>query len=344
MGNASQPAGTPLIPRKLQRGDQIRVLALSRSLGGVLKSSKLSETDIDFATNRLESLGLRVSFGEHAFECNEHLTAPIEARLDDLRAALNDVSVRGIMAVTGGIGAVQLLEGLDFNLFKSYPKILCGYSDMAYLCNAVYARAGLVTYYGPHFTSFMMRTGAEYTLQYFQACLFQAEPIDVLPAREWSDDGWSSEQEKRTFLPNEGWWPINGGAAEGTIVGGSSFCLNMMQGSKYFPPLRDAIVFLEHPGEGKASLMSLDSSLRALAMQPGFDLVQGVVIGRYPRSAGIDAEKLVGLVQHIPALQRIPVLANCDFGHTTPNLTLPIGGRCRLRVRERKVEILITEH
>src|SRR5436190_7601449 len=325
MGNASQPVRTPLIPRKLQKGDQIRVLALSRSLGGVLKSSNLTEADIEFAQQRLESLGLRVSFGEHARECNEHLTAPIEARLDDLRAALNDVSVRGIMAVTGGIGALQLLDGLDFGLFKSYPKIVCGYSDIAYLCNAVYARADLVTYYGPHFTSFMMRKGAEYTVQNFQACLFRNDPIDVLPAREWSDDGWASEQEKRTFLPNEGWWPINGGAAEGTIVGGNAYCLSMMQGSKYFPPLKDAIVFLEQPAEGKASLMSLDCSLRALTMQPGFDSVQGVVIGRYARSAGVDAEKFVGLVQQIAALTRMTVLANCDFGHTTTSLTLTIG-------------------
>src|SRR6266571_5124558 len=100
MGHASQPLKTPLIPRKFQRGDQIRVLALSRSLGGVLNSSSFTEADVEFAGTRLESLGLGVTFGQHTRECNEHLTAPIEARLDDLREALNDVSVRGIMAVT----------------------------------------------------------------------------------------------------------------------------------------------------------------------------------------------------------------------------------------------------
>src|SRR6266498_5647115 len=100
MRGASQPGKERLIPKKFQAGDQLRVLALSRSLGGVLKSSALAEADIEFAQRRLESLGLRVSFGEHAWECDDHLTAPIEARLEDLRQALNDVSVRGIMAVT----------------------------------------------------------------------------------------------------------------------------------------------------------------------------------------------------------------------------------------------------
>src|SRR5437660_4958829 len=128
MGQASTPVKTPLIAKKFQAGDQIRVLALSRSLGGVLQTSSFTEGDIEFARNRLESLGLGVTFGKHARECNEHLTAPIEARLEDLREALNDVSVRGIMAVTGGFGAVQLLDGLDYGLFTTYPKILCGYS------------------------------------------------------------------------------------------------------------------------------------------------------------------------------------------------------------------------
>jgi muramoyltetrapeptide carboxypeptidase LdcA involved in peptidoglycan recycling len=264
--------------------------------------------------------------------------------LDDLREALNDVSVHGILAVTGGIGAVQLLDGVDYGLFTAYPKILCGYSDVSYLANAIYSRAGLVTYYGPNFTSFMMRKGAEYTLQNFKACLFQNDPLDIAHAREWSDDDWARDQEKRTFLPNDGWWPINGGAAEGTIIGGNGFCLTMLQGSPYFPPLDDAILLIEQPSWGKASLMTIDSILRALTYQPGFDRVLGIVIGRFPRDAGVKQENLLRLIQAIPALSRIPVLANCDFGHTTPMLTLPIGGCCRLRVREGKAEILITEH
>jgi muramoyltetrapeptide carboxypeptidase LdcA involved in peptidoglycan recycling len=344
MGQPTQPTKTPVFPRRLKPGDQIRVLALSRSIGGVLQSSKLTEADVAFAQAQLQSLGLSVSFGRHAWECNEHLTAPIQARLDDLREALNDVSVRGILAVTGGIGAVQLLDGVDYGLFTAYPKILCGYSDVAYVANAIYSRTGLVTYYGPNFTSFMMRQGAEYTLQNFKTCLFESGAMDILPSREWSDDAWATDQEQRAFFKNDGWWPINVGAAEGTIVGGSGFCLTMLQGSIYYPPLNDAIVFLEQPGEGKASLMALDSTLRALSFQRGFDRVRGIVIGRYPRSAGITHDNLVRLVQAIPALARVPVLANCDFGHTTPMLTLPIGGRCHISARDGNAEILITVH
>src|ERR1041385_1493835 len=97
--------------------------------------------------------------------------------------------------------------------------------------------------------------GLDYTLQNFRRCLFDAEPISPTPSKEWSDDPWYKEQQDRTFIANEGGWAIQQGAAEGTVTGGNVYCLNMAKGSDYFPSLDDAILFLESPGEGKASLM-----------------------------------------------------------------------------------------
>jgi hypothetical protein len=53
-----------------------------------------------------------------------------------------------------------------------------------------------------------------------------------------------NHQENRTFHDNEGFWAIQEGEAEGTIIGGNHFVLNMLQGTSYFPPLREAILFL----------------------------------------------------------------------------------------------------
>ncbi|HYG35876.1 MAG TPA: LD-carboxypeptidase, partial [Clostridia bacterium] len=151
-------------------------------------------------------------------------------------------------------------------------------------------------------------------------------------------------QERRTFHGAEGFWGIQDGEAEGTIIGGSYFCLNMLQGTRFFPSLQEAILFVEHPANGKATLMELDGALRSLSFLPDFPQVRGLVIGRYARSAGVTREKLVALLEGLPALRRLPVIANCDFGHTTPVLTLPIGGRCRLVVTQGNASITVTEH
>ena len=347
---SAAPLKTPMppvriVPDKLRAGDEVRILALSRSIGGLKVYPGISDADVEFARKGLEALGLRVSFGRHVMETNAHLTVSVEARLEDLRDALNDTSVKGILAVTGGIGAIQLLNRLDFELFAAHPKILCGYSDITFLCNAIYARTGLVTYNGPHFSTFMMHKGFDYSLRYFQACLFDAAPFDAVASSEWSDDVWLKDQEDRHFHPNNGWWGIRDGEVEGTVLGGGYFALNLMQGSEFFPPLDEAILFLEHPAEGKSTLMNLDMGLRALTYQREFRKVRGLVIGRFgSNNGGLDRARMTAMLNDIPALAGLPVMANCDFGHTTPILTLPIGGRCRMKVSGGGTQITMLTH
>ena len=332
------------IPPKLKVGDRIRVLALSRSLGGVMQQSGFTESDIEFAAGRLKALGLTVTFGRHVRECNAHLTASPQHRLEDFHEAIADPSVNAILAVVGGIGAMQILDGIDYNEIKAHPKSICGYSDIGHLCNAILARAGITTYYGPQFTTFMMRLGAEYTIHHFRECLFTDAPLELQPADKWSDDAWGKDQQNRTFHDNEGFWAIQDGEAEGTIIGGNYFGLNMLQGTSYFPPLREGILFLEQPADGKATLMELDAGLRALSFQPEFPNVRAIVIGRFAKSGRVTRENLAALVHEIPALHPLPVIANCDFGHTAPIVTLPIGGHCRLYVSKGRTSITLTHH
>ena len=178
----------------------------------------------------------------------------------------------------------------------------------------------------------MMHQGFDYTLRNFQTCLFDPAPFDVIASPEWSDDNWIKDQENRHFHPNSGWWGVHDGEVEGTVLGGDFFALNLLQGSEFFPPLDEGILFLEHPSEGKSTLMNLDMGLRALTYQPQFRKVRAIVIGRFAGNGGIDRDRMAAMINDIPELAGMPVIANCDFGHTAPILTLPIGGRCRIKV------------
>jgi len=84
--------------------------------------------------------------------------------------------------------------------------------------------------------------------------------------------------------------------------------------------------------------------VRALTMQPGFNGMRGLVIGRYSQDGHIDRTKMTAMIKNIPALANIPVIANCDFGHTTPILTLPIGGHCQIRVSDGACGIRVDTH
>jgi len=62
---------------------------------------------------------------------------------------------------------------LDYKIIKENPKVLCGYSDITVLLKTIYAKTGLITYYGPHFSTFGMVKGINYTIEYFRKCLLK---------------------------------------------------------------------------------------------------------------------------------------------------------------------------
>lgn len=81
----------------------------------------------------------------------------------DLPEAFADDSVAAILTVIGGYNASELLPRLDWNLIAAHPKVFCGYSHITALWNAILARTGLVTYSGPHWSTFGMREHFEAT-------------------------------------------------------------------------------------------------------------------------------------------------------------------------------------
>lgn len=155
-----------VIPEKLKIGDEIRVIAPSRSLHMIDKATRV------IADKCLREMGLKVTFSRNCEITDEFASSSIEERISDLKDAFIDKNVKGILTVIGGNNSNQLLKYIDYNLIKNNPKILCGYSDITALSNAIYAKTGLVTYSGPHYSSFGMEKGIDYIIDYFKKCLF----------------------------------------------------------------------------------------------------------------------------------------------------------------------------
>ena len=199
---------------------------------------------------KLSGLGLRVSFGEHAEECDDFVSSSVAARLADLHAAFADPDVDGILSVIGGYNANQLLAGIDYELVAAHPKVLCGFSDITALSSALFARAGLVGYSGPHYPSFGMKHHFGYTEAGFVACVMNDDPFQLAPSPTWSDDEWYRDQEDRRLETGTEWWVLQEGEAAGTIVGGSLCTLNLLQGTPYlFPRRRGGLRRGRQPGQ-----------------------------------------------------------------------------------------------
>ncbi|MGB7604820.1 MAG: S66 peptidase family protein [Lutisporaceae bacterium] len=325
-----------MIPEKLKPGDEIRVIAPSLSLGIIPR-------DVQELANKVhEELGFRLTFGRHVNEFDTFRSSSIESRIEDLHESFLDKNVKAISAVYGGYYTNQMLRYIDFDIIRANPKIILGFSDITILLAAIYAKTGLVTYYAPNYSSYGMRDGLEYTLEYFKKCFVENSPFAVKAAPHWSDDDWYKNQDEREFIENNGYLIINEGTAEGKIIGGNLCTLSLLQGTEYMPDIRESIIFIEEYGD--VGMQLFNRYLQSLIHQPGFDTVKGIVIGRFPKGSKVSDESLKYIIKSKKELTHIPVIANASFGHTTPQFAFPIGGCGRLFVKNGKVELEILEH
>jgi muramoyltetrapeptide carboxypeptidase len=313
-----------IYPKKLRPGSHIRVVSPARSL------SIISQQTRNIANERFGRHSFKISYAAHAEEANMFVSASVQSRVDDLHDAFSDPSVDAILTTIGGYNCNELLNSLDYNLIRKNPKILCGYSDITALAQAIHVKTGLVTYSGTHYSSWGMRKGFDYSEEYFLKCCAGDEPFRIEPSLSWSDEAWFMDQENRNFIPNDGHWIINrgAGAVTGKILGGNLGLLNILQGTPYFPDLKDSILFLEHCAEEHEFLFN--RGIQSLIQQNGFTGVKGIVIGRFQQSNRVTKDMLTEMIRTKPALENIPVIANVDFGHTTPTITFPIGGMARI--------------
>jgi len=325
-----------IVPEKLKAGDEIRVIAPARSLS--LISAEVRQIAID----NFESMGLKVTYSKNCEESDAFISSSIDSRIEDLHEAFRDKNVKGIFTVIGGYNSNQLLDSIDFELIKSNPKILCGYSDITILSNAIYAKTGLITYSGPHFSTLGMKKGLEYTLEYMNKCLFEDLAFEINPSGTWSDEAWFLDQDNRKFEKNEGVKVFNEGETEGVIIGGNLCTLNLLQGSEFMPTLSDSILFIEDDSLSCPSTFERD--LLSLIHQPGFESVKAVVIGRFQKDMEMTEELLTQVLSTKKALKDIPVIYDLDFGHTTPHITFPVGGTAKLKASIEGVTLIIEEH
>jgi len=324
-------------PRKLKRGDGVRVIAPSHTLALPFINEGIRE----MATGRMTALGLKVSYGRYVNESDLFQSSTVEHRIEDIHDALNDRSVQLLHAVIGGFNCNQLLRNIDYTLYRKARKALCGFSDVTALLNALYARTGVVTYLGPMFFSFGEKLNFEYTEDQFRRCLIDSEPFSIRPSTKWSNDRWAGKQDERTFSPTE-YWVIHPGKAEGTLVGGNLCTFNLLQGTEYFPDLDGTIVLAED--DDSVQPWTFDRDLQSLIHQPGFKDVVGLAIGRFQPGSEMTLKHLTQIIDTKPELRDLPVLANMDFGHTTPSATYPIGGMAKLCSETADPRLEITRH
>lgn len=300
-----------MLAQKLQKGDEIRVIAPSRSL------SYVWEEKAQKALRCLENQGFHVTFSKHSREKDDWNSSSVQSRVDDIHEAFLDDNVKAILTAIGGFNVNQILAHIDYEIIRQHPKIICDYSDITALLSAVYAKTGLITYHGAHFSTFGFDMEAEYTQKAFFDCVMKQEKLLIKP----------SQAAKQYTV-------IQQGVCEGTIIGGNLCTLNLLQGTQFMPQADEIVLFVEDDNiMGDYFIYEFDRNFQSLLQAYGTDKIKGVVFGRFDDSCHMSPDVVKRIIaDKLP--KDIPVIFGVDFGHVFPMITFPIGGRVRMKAND----------
>ena len=311
----------PIKPAKLVPQDTVGIVSPAMSF------FPIHESALQRGVAYLEKIGLRVQLAPHTLDQRQYLNPPARHRADDLNQMFADRKIKAIFCLSGGSGVNAVLPLLDWKQIEKSPKIVMGYSAITALLIGLYAKVGLVTFHGP-----MILNGFSeypqpfaYTWQGLEQMLFETEPVGALkPPAQWTD-AYTNEDEPRAMQTNPGWRWLREGKASGPVIGGNLSVMLTLVGTPYWAPLRGAIWCVEEVNFGNGLLRKVDESLAQCQQIGLFNQIAGLVIGKVNELSEEEEKLFESLILEYTAGSQFPILTGVDFGHTAPQLTLPIG-------------------
>lgn len=321
-------------PPPVEPGDEVAVLA---------PAAQRPKSIIDRGVKRLEQAYDVTPVVYPSAVADEQL--PPADRAAEVHEAFESPAT-AVFAVTGGEDQIRLLRHLDLDRFQQHPTRFFGISDNTIL-HLTLSAAGIVSYYGCQFVPGLALdpTLPEYTERYLRRALFEPTLGEVEPSPEWTDHYYDfSTENPRTWETNPGWtWEFpTDQSVTGPVWGG---CLVVVEQflavNRFVPdPEKEFILALE-TSEVMPDPDRVKGVLRCLGERDLLENTAAVIVGRpktqnrEPRS---EQQRRQYRMEQREAIQEIcrtyrpeiPILFDLDFGHTDPQLPIPIGEQVTL--------------
>ena len=216
-------------PQKLNKGDKVAILSLSRGLLGM----PFCKHEVDIGIKRLKEYGLEPIIMPNSLKDMKYLEEHPEARAEDLKEAFRDKDIKAIICAIGGDDTYKtipyLMEDDEFKeLVKSNPKIFTGYSDTTNN-HLMLNKLGLSTFYGPCFLVDIAELDNEmlpYTKKYFEKYFSNDDRLEIESSDIWYNDraSYGAEEVGKPRISNvekRGFELLNGsGVVRGLLYGG----------------------------------------------------------------------------------------------------------------------------
>ena len=231
-------------PGFLSPGDEIRIIS---------PASVVEKDYINLATQSIEKLGYKVTWGKHTFASFHQFAGRDKKRIKDAQEALDSGDVKAIFCARGGYGSIRIIDKLDFSGLEENPKWIVGFSDVTVFHAHLNCNLGMPSIHSPMPVNFES--------PFFSENLSQLN--DVLQGK-LSEIQFDNDSVNRP------------GKANGTIVGGNLSIMYSLQATPYEIDTTDKILFIEDVGE---QLYHLDRILNNFRLSGKLDKLKGLIVG-----------------------------------------------------------------
>ncbi len=315
---------------------------------GVFSSSSPISATVPIRYNRgkeyLQSKDIAIVDGNLYEKQDYYRSGSIQERADEFNQLLYNDNIQVLMASIGGNNTNSILPYIDYEYLKSHPKVIIGYSDTTALLLGIYAKTGLITFYGPALVSSFgeLPPFVDWTYDNFKSviCDSISIPYEYKMPFVWTDEfiNWSQQDRGKTEYQND-WLSVIPGICRGRLIGGNLNTMEGFFGTEYMPEIKNGdILFIE---DSLKDACTIERSFSMLKLAGVFEKISGIILGKHEKfdDNGTGRKPYEILLEVIDGYQ-VPFLAEFDCCHTHPMFTLPIGCEVELDATNKRVTLL----
>lgn len=297
-----------------------KALTKGSTIGIIAPSSPEDKAIINEKIKEFSTLGFNLKLGKHLYNSHGHLAGYDQERARDITDMFLDKSIDGIMCFRGGYGSIRTLPYVNPKIIKRNPKFFCGYSDVTILLN-YFAKLGLITFHGPMINSDFNN---EETLKSFLSISSNCSNI-IYNLKNYTNISY-----------------INPNSFCGKILGGNLSVICSSIGTPFEIDTKNSILLLEDINE---TPYAIDRMLTQLLYGNKLNSCRGIIMGSFKGCELSDYSRSLTLKEII--LDRlecldIPIITGFTFGHSYPNITIPIGCNGYFSYQNKTLQILDT--
>ncbi|HOW22412.1 MAG TPA: LD-carboxypeptidase [Sedimentibacter sp.] len=295
------------------------ILRAGDTVGIVTLGSPPDAATIDTGIQTLQSMGFNVLVGEYAYSSAGIVAASPLERATDLMNMFENPDVKAIIPTRGGTGVSDIIPYLDYDVIRTNPKIITGYSDITILLNVLYEFSDLITFHSLLLLNFRPDTPAYNYNQFFTATstITAPRPLENPPG-----------------MPLISRVPGN---VTGTIVGGNLASFVDSLGTPFEIDTRGRILFIEETHEAASRVYRMIAHLiHAGKFRDCIGIIMGECAGCYA-NYGKTYEDIINEV--IVPLGK-PLMTNLASGHGVYKMAIPIGAVTNLNTYDNTLTVL----